>query len=149
GAASRSAGDRSANHCFGGRKRACRHRGGGKCDDRDRSGRSDPCGGSGRALRRRRPAFVTGTERPVFIFFVTGEPSGDALGGALIAALQQRTGDNLRIAGIGGERMQEHGLVSLVPLGELAIGGIAEVLPRAPVILARVRETVAAIRELR
>lgn len=89
------------------------------------------------------------TEPPPFIFFVTGEPSGDALGGALIAALQQRTGNKLRIAGIGGERMQERGLISLAPIEDLAIGGVAEVLPRAPVILRWVRETVAAIRELR
>ena len=80
-----------------------------------------------------------------FIFFVTGEPSGDVLGGALIAALRRRTGGRLRIAGIGGERMREQGLESLVPLGDLAIMGVAEVLPRAPLILRRVRETVATI----
>ena len=84
-----------------------------------------------------------------FIFFVTGEPSGDALGGALIAALRQRTGGKLRIAGIGGERMREQGLDSLVPIGDLAIMGVAEVLPRAPVIFRRVRETIAEIRALR
>ena len=90
---------------------------------------------------------MTATE-PTFIFLVTGEPSGDALGGALIAALRQRIGENLRIAGIGGERMQEQGLTSLVPLDDLAVAGVAEVLPRAPVIFRRVRETVAAIRML-
>ena len=84
-----------------------------------------------------------------FIFIVTGEPSGDALGGALISALRQRTGGRLRVAGIGGERMREQGLESLVPLGDLAIMGVAEVLPRAPVILRRVRETVTAIRAQR
>lgn len=84
-----------------------------------------------------------------FIFIVAGEPSGDALGGALISALRQRTGGRLRVAGIGGERMREEGLESLVALGDLAIMGVAEVLPRAPVILRRVRETVAAIRALR
>jgi lipid-A-disaccharide synthase len=91
---------------------------------------------------------VTTTEAP-FIFFVTGEPSGDALGGALIAALRQRTGGRLRIAGIGGERMRDQGLESLVPLDELAIMGVAEVLPRAPLIFRRVRETVGAICRLR
>ena len=92
---------------------------------------------------------MTVTEPPLSIFLVTGEPSGDALGGALIAALQQRTKGNLRIAGIGGEHMRERGLVSLAPLEDLAIGGVAEVLPRAPIILRWVREAVAAIRELR
>jgi lipid-A-disaccharide synthase len=90
------------------------------------------------------------TERGTpFVFLVTGEPSGDALGGRLIAALRKRTGGNLRIAGIGGERMREEGLESLVPLGDLAVAGVAEVLPRAPLILRRVRETVTAIRTLR
>src|SRR5438045_3798122 len=84
-----------------------------------------------------------------FIFIIAGEPSGDALGGALIAALRERTGGALRIAGIGGERMAEQGLTSLVPLSDLAVAGVAEVLPRAPLILRRVRETVRKIRELR
>ena len=91
---------------------------------------------------------MTGSRAP-FIFFVTGEPSGDALGGRLIAALRQRAGANLRIAGVGGERMREEGLESLAPLADLAVMGVAEVLPRAPIILRRVRQTVAAIQALR
>ena len=83
-----------------------------------------------------------------FIFIVTGEPSGDVLGGALIAALRQRTGGRLKVAGIGGERMREQGLDSLVPLADLAIMGVAEVLPRARVIMRRVRETVTAVRAM-
>ena len=84
-----------------------------------------------------------------FLFIVAGEPSGDALGGALIAALRQRAGPGLRVAGIGGEQMQAQGVASLVPLSELAVAGVAEVLPRAPLILRRVRQTVAEIRRLR
>ncbi|MGH7054668.1 MAG: lipid-A-disaccharide synthase, partial [Stellaceae bacterium] len=86
---------------------------------------------------------------PIFIFLVAGEPSGDALGGALIAALRTRTGGRLKIAGIGGERMREEGLESLVPLSDLAVAGLAEVVPRAPLILRHVRGTVAAITALR
>ena len=84
-----------------------------------------------------------------FIFVIAGEPSGDALGGALIAALRDRTDGRIRFAGIGGESMAEQGLSSLVPLSDLAVAGITEVLPRAPLILRRVRETVQAIRQLR
>ncbi len=84
-----------------------------------------------------------------FLFIIAGEPSGDALGAALIAALRERTGGRLCIAGIGGELMAAEGLDSLVPLADLAVAGIAEVLPRAPLILRRVRQTVAAIRALR
>jgi lipid-A-disaccharide synthase len=86
---------------------------------------------------------------PLVVFVVAGEPSGDALGAALIAGLRRRTGGNLRIAGVGGERMQEAGVKSLVPLADLAVLGVAEVLPRAARILRRVGETVAAVRRLR
>jgi lipid-A-disaccharide synthase len=84
-----------------------------------------------------------------FLFIVAGEPSGDALGAALIAALRERTGGRLRVAGIGGEQMAEQGLESLVPLADLAVAGVTEVLPRAPLILRRVHEAVAAIRTLK
>jgi lipid-A-disaccharide synthase len=83
------------------------------------------------------------------IFVVTGEPSGDALGGALIAALRERVGEGLRVAGIGGERMREQGVASLAPLSDLAVAGNIEVLPKAWVILRHVRRAVAAIREQR
>ncbi len=88
-------------------------------------------------------------EAAPFLFIIAGEPSGDALGAALIAALRERTAGHLRIAGVGGEEMTAQGLESLVPIADLAVAGVAEVLPRAPLILRRVRETVAAIRELR
>jgi lipid-A-disaccharide synthase len=83
------------------------------------------------------------------IFIVAGEPSGDVLGGALIDALRRRTNGGVRIAGVGGEFMQRAGVASLAPLEDLAVVGVFEVLPRAPRILRRVRETVAAIRALR
>src|SRR6516162_9140204 len=71
-----------------------------------------------------------------YIFIITGEPSGDALGGALIAALRRRV----------GEGMREQGIDSLAPLSDLAIAGVTEVVPRAPVIFRHVRNAVAAIR---
>lgn len=92
---------------------------------------------------------MVASEDAPFIFVIAGEPSGDALGAALIAALRERTGGRLRVAGIGGEQMEAHGLRSLVPLSDLAVAGVAEVLPRAPLILRRVRETVGAVRALR
>lgn len=81
----------------------------------------------------------------MLIFLIAGEPSGDILGGALMRALKERTGGAVSFAGVGGERMAAEGLRSLVPLHELAVMGIAEVLPRARLILRRVRETADAI----
>jgi len=93
---------------------------------------------------------MTGVTPPTpFVFIITGEPSGDALGGALIAALRQRVGDGLRVAGIGGERMREQGVDSLAPLSEFAVNGIAEVLPRAPSIFRHIRRTIATIQQQR
>ena len=82
------------------------------------------------------------------IFVIAGEPSGDALGARLMQALRERTGGKVRFAGIGGEQMTAEGIESLVPLRELAIMGIVEVLPKARRIFRRVDETVAEIRKL-
>ena len=89
------------------------------------------------------------TEEAPLIYIVTGEPSGDFLGGKLMAALKQRTGGKLRFAGIGGEYMAAQGLSSRVPLSELAIMGLAEVLPAARRIFHHVADTVADIERQR
>jgi len=63
------------------------------------------------------------------VFILAGEPSGDRLGGALMAGLQQLRPE-VQFSGIGGPDMQAHGLISLFPMDELSVIGIAEVLPR-------------------
>jgi lipid-A-disaccharide synthase len=83
------------------------------------------------------------------IFLMAGEPSGDALGARLMAALRRETNGAVRFAGIGGERMIAEGLESQFPMAELSIMGLAEVLPRAFHVLRRVRETVTRIERLR
>ena len=83
------------------------------------------------------------------VFVIAGEPSGDALGARLMVALRERTRGAVRFAGVGGEAMEAEGLKSLVPIQDLAIMGVAEVLPRARRIFRRVKETVAAIRAAR
>ena len=63
------------------------------------------------------------------IYLVAGEPSGDVLGGRLMAALKAARPE-LAFAGIGGPHMAKQGLSSLFPMRELAIMGFLEVLPR-------------------
>lgn len=82
------------------------------------------------------------------IFLVAGEPSGDEIGGRLIAALREAAGGELEIAGIGGEAMSAEGLESLFPIEELSVMGLVEVLPRAFSIMRRMSETAEAIRRL-
>ena len=62
-------------------------------------------------------------------FLIAGEPSGDRLGGALMAGLR-RLHPEVRFSGIGGPGMQAQGLVSLFPMEELSLMGLAEVLPK-------------------
>ena len=83
------------------------------------------------------------------IFLIAGEPSGDELGAHLMAAMEELAGGHVRFAGIGGPAMARQGLESLFPMAELSVMGLVEVLPRAPRLLRRIGETVAAIHELR
>ena len=85
----------------------------------------------------------------MLIYLIAGEPSGDLLGGRLMAALRRRTGGAIAFAGIGGETMTAEGLDSLFPMAELSVMGLVEVLPRIPNILRRVGQTVADIDRLR
>ena len=82
------------------------------------------------------------------IFLVAGEPSGDALGARLMAALKKAAGDRIRFAGVGGERMAAEGLRSLFPLTDIAVMGLTEVLGRLPTVLRRLRQTAAEIRRV-
>lgn len=88
------------------------------------------------------------TERPL-VFLIAGEPSGDLLGGRLMAQIRQKTGGKVAFAGIGGEQMIGQGLEPLFPMAELSVMGIAEILPRLPHLLRRIRETADAAARLR
>src|SRR5215469_15192962 len=79
------------------------------------------------------------------IFLIAGEPSGDALGARLIAALRRATDGRLRFAGVGGERMQAEGFSSLFPLTDIAVMGLTEVVPRLPLLMRRIRQTSTAV----
>lgn len=84
--------------------------------------------------------FVQGlAAEPPLVYLVAGEPSGDILGARLMRALKERTGGAIRFAGVGGESMAEEGLVSLFPQADIAVMGLAEVVPKIPTVLRRVR----------
>lgn len=83
---------------------------------------------------------MNATEKPLSLLLVCGEPSGDQLGGQLMAGLRAVAGDSVKIAGVGGVAMAAQGLESLFPLSDTAVMGLREVVPKIPVILRRVRE---------
>ena len=78
------------------------------------------------------------------VFILAGEPSGDRLGGALMAGLKTLQPD-VRFEGIGGPMMTAEGLVSRFDMSELSVMGIAEVLPKYRALKARIAQTAQAV----
>jgi lipid-A-disaccharide synthase len=83
--------------------------------------------------------------RPLNVFLVTGEHSGDQLGFKLMSALRELTGGAVCFQGVGGSRMAGEGLDSLFPLEDIAVMGFGPVIARLPLLMRRIRETVAAV----
>ncbi|MBV1864157.1 MAG: lipid-A-disaccharide synthase [Rhodobacteraceae bacterium] len=77
------------------------------------------------------------------VFVIAGEPSGDKLGGALMAGLKGLSA--VEFSGVGGPLMQAQGLDSLFDMADLSVMGLLEVLPRVPKLLRRVKQTAAAV----
>ncbi len=67
------------------------------------------------------------------LFFIVGEDSGDALAAPLIASLKDRSSDEIEFMGIGGPLMEKiEGFDMLLPMDQISIIGIWEVLPKIP-----------------
>lgn len=73
---------------------------------------------------------------------VAGEPSGDVLGADLMQALKEMLGNAVRFSGVGGPRMQAEGITSVFPMTDIAVMGPREVIPRLPLILRRMKQTI-------
>jgi lipid-A-disaccharide synthase len=76
------------------------------------------------------------------IYLIAGEASGDAIGARLMRAIAARRPD-ATFAGVGGEAMAAQGLTSLFPMGDLALMGLLEVIPRLRHLKARLAQTTA------
>lgn len=78
------------------------------------------------------------------LFLIAGEPSGDALGAALMRGLRTLAPE-VRFDGVGGPLMQAEGLESRFPMQELSVMGLMEVLPKYRALRARVHEMAQAV----
>jgi lipid-A-disaccharide synthase len=79
------------------------------------------------------------------IFLIATEESGDRLGASLMKVLRQRLGDAVRFEGVGGRSMAQEGLLSLFPIEQLSIVGLAAVVKQLPMLLRRIRDTADAV----
>jgi lipid-A-disaccharide synthase len=81
--------------------------------------------------------------RPLKVMLVALEPSGDALGAGLAAALKAKLGvDGVALLGIGGARMVAEGIASPFDIGELSLVGVVEVVGAIPRALRRIEDIV-------
>ncbi len=78
------------------------------------------------------------------VFVIAGEPSGDRLGGALMAGLAKLE-PGVTFRGIGGDFMSAQGLRSLFPMDELSVMGLWEVLPKYRALKRRIAQTAQAV----
>ena len=83
---------------------------------------------------------------PPMVFLMAGEPSSDAIGARLMAALRREYGAPLHFAGVGGARMAAAGLKPLFPMDDLSVMGFSELVPALPRLVLRFRQTLAAAR---
>lgn len=81
---------------------------------------------------------------PLKLFFVAGEPSGDRLGGALLQGLHD-IGADVDPVGVGGPMMAEQGLASIFPYEDLAVMGLAEIVPKYRHLKRRIAQTAQAV----
>jgi lipid-A-disaccharide synthase len=78
--------------------------------------------------------------RPLCLYLIAGELSGDRLGAGLMQALRVEVPE-VRFVGVGGRRMAAEGLESLFDIADLNVMGIAEVVPRLGMLMRRIRNT--------
>ena len=90
--------------------------------------------------RNRSPATPV-EARPLKIFIVAGEQSGDQLGFKLMRAIRTLTDGRVTFRGVGGEAMEREGFQSLFPLADIAVMGILPVIRRLPSLIARIEQT--------
>lgn len=75
------------------------------------------------------------------ICVIAGEVSGDSLAASLMQDLKAKQAD-ISFIGVGGDAMAKEGLVSIFPMRDLSVMGIMEIVPRLPLIMKRIKQTI-------
>ncbi|WP_428562564.1 lipid-A-disaccharide synthase [Pseudolabrys sp.] len=82
--------------------------------------------------------------RPLRVFLVAAEESGDRLGAPLMRALRSMRPE-VEFTGVGGAQMTAQGITPPFPIDELSIMGFTSIPAKLPNILRRIRQTAAAV----
>jgi lipid-A-disaccharide synthase len=77
--------------------------------------------------------------KPLRLFILAGEPSGDRIAADLVRRLQSRI--PLAFSGVGGDELIGLGLKPLFPMSDLSVMGVTDVLRRLPLLLRRLGQT--------
>ena len=80
--------------------------------------------------------------RPLDVFMIAGEDSGDQLGAHLMDALVGLRDGGVGFRGVGGSRMEARGLASRFPMVDIALFGLTSIIVHIPRVLRRMREVV-------
>ena len=103
-----------------------------------------------------------GRMRALHVFVVAGEPSGDALGAAVMAAMRTHLAVEVRadrglnrpqeasrvhFSGIGGPLMRKAGLEVVFDMDDLSVMGLSELIPHLPRLYARLQQARRAVAE--
>ena len=78
------------------------------------------------------------TGKPLRLYFVVGEISGDALGADLVDQFAE-LGIPVEVMGLGGEKLQARGLKPLFDSSEIAVMGLSGVVAKLPALLSRAK----------
>jgi lipid-A-disaccharide synthase len=81
-------------------------------------------------------------DKPLIIYIIAGEASGDLLGADLMRSLRAKSKREIIFYGIGGDKMEAEGLSSLFPYHELSMMGLVEILPYMYRTLVHISSTV-------
>ena len=83
------------------------------------------------------------TEKPLRIYIVVGEDSGDQLGVNLLVSLRKLVEPRqIEFFGIAGDRMKDAGLSSLFPLSDIAVMGLSAIVWNFPRIYRRANQVI-------
>ena len=86
-------------------------------------------------------SFEIASSPHLHIMLIAGESSGDALGAELLGELK-KTDAAIGVSGIGGPLMIAQGLDSIYPMDDIAVMGLAQIIPRLALLKRRVDQAV-------